>query len=475
MVEYIKRSHYSDYSSLFLLVRLVESLIVGGGLWVIAALYDMPWRHELSLFAVAAVVFYTFFSEAFVVYRSWRVSPLSDELRTILFVWIAVVFCELLLAYASKTSSIYSRRVLLTWFISVPIVLISLRLSVRYYLRQLRKNGRNIRTFAIAGANEHAATLANTISRSRWLGLKLIGLYDDSYLIDGGSTTLETDEYYVPVKGSLEDLVATAKTGRIDRVYIALPMTQEEKIKSLVSQLGNTTASVYFAPGLFVSSLIGSRWESIESIPILSIQESPFYGPNEVVKRIEDVVLATIILLIITFPMMLIGLGVKLTSPGPVLFKQRRYGLDGEEIEVWKFRTMTVTEDGDDAARQATKDDDRLTPFGAFLRRTSLDELPQFINVLQGRMTIVGPRPHPVALNEAYKEQIQGYMLRHKVKPGITGLAQVNGWRGQTDKPEKMQRRIDHDLEYIRNWSFWLDIKIVFLTIFKGFVGKNAY
>ena len=200
-------------------------------------------------------------------------------------------------------------------------------------------------------------------------------------------------------------------------------MTQEEKIKSLVSQLGNTTASVYFAPGLFVSSLIGSRWDSIESIPILSIQESPFYGPNEVIKRIEDIVLATIILLIITFPMMLIGLGVKLTSPGPVLFKQRRYGLDGEEIEVWKFRTMTVTEDGDDAARQATKDDDRLTPFGAFLRRTSLDELPQFINVLQGRMTIVGPRPHPVALNEAYKEQIQGYMLRHKVETWHYGFS----------------------------------------------------
>ena len=199
MVEHIKRSHYSDYSSLFLLVRLVESLIVGGGLWVIAALYDMPWRHELSLFAVAAVVFYTFFSEAFVVYRSWRVSPLSDELRTILFVWIAVVFCELLLAYASKTSSIYSRRVLLTWFISVPVVLISLRLSVRYYLRRLRKSGRNTRTFAIAGANENAATLANTIRKSRWLGLQLIGLYDDSYIIGGESASLETEEYYVPV------------------------------------------------------------------------------------------------------------------------------------------------------------------------------------------------------------------------------------------------------------------------------------
>jgi putative colanic acid biosynthesis UDP-glucose lipid carrier transferase len=172
--------------------------------------------------------------------------------------------------------------------------------------------------------------------------------------------------------------------------------------------------------------------------------------------------------------MIVIAIAIKLTSPGPVLFKQKRYGIKGEQIEVWKFRSMTVCENGDDI-KQATVNDTRVTPLGAFLRRTSLDELPQFINVLQGSMSVVGPRPHAVAHNEYYRKQIQGYMLRHKVRPGITGLAQINGCRGETDTIDKMEARVHHDLEYLRQWSLWLDLKIVFITIFKGFVGKHVY
>jgi putative colanic acid biosynthesis UDP-glucose lipid carrier transferase len=217
-----------------------------------------------------------------------------------------------------------------------------------------------------------------------------------------------------------------------------------------------------------------SRWIALDGIPTVSVYETPFYGVDGSLKRIEDVVLSSLILLLIAIPMVLIAIGVKLSSPGPVLFKQTRYGLDGRRIAVWKFRSMSVTEDGAHVP-QAQKNDPRVTKFGAFLRATSLDELPQFINVLRGEMSIVGPRPHAVAHNEAYRKQINGYMLRHKVKPGITGWAQINGWRGETDTLEKMEGRIEHDLWYIRSWSVLLDLKIILQTVFRGFAGRNVY
>ena len=238
--------------------------------------------------------------------------------------------------------------------------------------------------------------------------------------------------------------------------------------------LADTTASVYIVPDIFTFNLLNSRWVDIQGITAISIYETPFAGLNSVVKRIEDIILSFLILILISLPMLFIATGIKLTSNGPVFFKQSRYGIDGERIKVWKFRSMTVTEDGDKVV-QATQDDSRVTPFGGFLRRTSLDELPQFFNSLSGSMSIVGPRPHAVAHNEEYRQQIQGYMLRHKVKPGITGLAQINGFRGETDTLDKMEGRVRYDLRYIQTWSLSLDIKIIFLTVFKGFKDKNAY
>jgi putative colanic acid biosysnthesis UDP-glucose lipid carrier transferase len=209
-------------------------------------------------------------------------------------------------------------------------------------------------------------------------------------------------------------------------------------------------------------------------VPVVGICETPFTGTNELVKRVSDLVLASIIV-VLTAPLMLaIAVGVKLSSPGPALFKQRRNGLDGSEIAVYKFRSMS-TQDNGSVVAQATKDDARITPFGAFLRRTSLDELPQFFNVLQGRMSIVGPRPHAVAHNEMYRELIRAYMVRHKVKPGITGWAQINGLRGETQTVEKMKARVEFDLEYLRNWSFGLDLKIIVRTVRVAFFERNAY
>jgi putative colanic acid biosynthesis UDP-glucose lipid carrier transferase len=301
-----------------------------------------------------------------------------------------------------------------------------------------------------------------------WTGLVFKGFYDD-LPVEGLSA-----EQSPELAGDLSELLMLAHAGKIDAVYIALPMHEEQRIVDLVNRFADTTVSIYLLPDSFVFELMNTRWISLDGLPIISIFETPFYGVDGWVKRMEDIILSSVILAVISLPMLLIALAVKLTSPGPIIFKQRRYGLKGEVVYVWKFRSMTVCEDGIDVP-QAKQGDARITRLGTFLRRTSLDELPQFLNVLQGTMSVVGPRPHAVVHNEEYRRMIHGYMLRHKVKPGITGWAQVNGWRGETDTLEKMQKRIECDLYYIQEWSLWLDLKIVWLTIWRGFGGHNAY
>jgi putative colanic acid biosynthesis UDP-glucose lipid carrier transferase len=251
-------------------------------------------------------------------------------------------------------------------------------------------------------------------------------------------------------------------------------MRAEKRIKHVLSLLSDTTASVYVVPDFFVFELLHSRWTSIGGLPAVSVFEHPFYGVDGAIKRMLDVVLGTIFLLLAALPMLAIAVAIKLTSRGPVFFRQKRYGMDGRHVHVWKFRSMTVQENGDKVT-QATKNDARVTPLGAFLRKSSLDEVPQLFNVLEGSMSLVGPRPHANAHNEEYRKMIQGYMLRHKVKPGITGLAQVRGWRGETDTLYKMQKRVECDHQYIRDWSPWLDLKILFLTVFTVLSRKNAY
>jgi putative colanic acid biosynthesis UDP-glucose lipid carrier transferase len=251
-------------------------------------------------------------------------------------------------------------------------------------------------------------------------------------------------------------------------------MSSQPRILQLLDDLKDTTASIYFVPDIFIFDLIQARIDDVAGIPVVAVCETPFHGMNGFVKRASDLVLSTLILLLISPLLLLLATGVKLSSPGPIIFKQRRYGLDGQDIVVYKFRSMTVCEDGGNV-EQAKRNDKRVTPFGAFIRKTSLDELPQFINVLQGRMSIVGPRPHAIAHNEEYRKLVKGYMIRHKVKPGITGWAQVNGFRGETDTIEKMQMRIDFDLDYLRQWTMWLDIKIIIGTILLIIMDRSAY
>jgi putative colanic acid biosynthesis UDP-glucose lipid carrier transferase len=320
----------------------------------------------------------------------------------------------------------------------------------------------------LAGINEQGIELARRLQRDTYSNVRILGFFDDRTR----ERLNNFDEY--PLLGSITDLPGYVTRHHIDVIYLSLPMASQKRILSLLDGLRDTTSSIYFAPDTFVTDLIQGRVDSVGGMPVVAVCETPFTGINWLIKRGSDLVLSVLILLLISPLLVLIALGVKLTSPGPIIFRQRRYGLDGSEIVVYKFRSMTVMDDGD-VVRQAQKHDPRMTRIGAFLRRTSLDELPQFINVIQGRMSIVGPRPHAVAHNEMYRKLIKGYMLRHKVAPGITGWAQVNGYRGETETLEKMKGRIDHDLEYLRNWSLRLDLYIIAKTIWVVFNGKNAH
>jgi len=251
-------------------------------------------------------------------------------------------------------------------------------------------------------------------------------------------------------------------------------MRQVQRVVDLLEELRDTTASIYFVPDIFVVDLIQSRTADIQGVPIVAMCETPFQGTRGLVKRSMDIAISSIALIVLSPLLLLVALLIKLSSPGPVIFRQRRYGLDGQVIDVLKFRTMTVTEDGP-IVLQATVDDSRVTPLGRVLRRYSIDELPQFLNVLRGTMSLVGPRPHAVAHNEQYRRLIKGYMVRHKVLPGITGLAQVNGCRGETSRLEDMRRRVDYDLDYLRHWSPTLDLRILVQTALQILGDRKAY
>jgi putative colanic acid biosynthesis UDP-glucose lipid carrier transferase len=357
----------------------------------------------------------------------------------------------------------------LVWFVLAPTMVATWRAVLRIFLQEMRARGRNSRTVAIVGATEMGERLARYIQATPWLGMRIHGFYEDR-----DKHRCHRVSQVGGVQGNFDDLVEDCRGGNIDLVYMALPLRAEPRVQELTKKLSDTTASVYMVADFFTFDLLQARWTTVGDIPVVSIFETPFLGVDGWLKRLEDLVLGTIFLLIASPVMIAVAIAIKLTSRGPVFFRQRRYGLNGDVIDVLKFRSMRVAEDGP-VVNQATKDDPRITPLGAFLRRSSLDELPQLIHVVTGTMSLVGPRPHAVAHNEIYRKKIHGYMLRHKIKPGLTGWAQVNGWRGETDTLHKMEMRIEHDLEYIRNWGLLLDLKIIFLTVFGKAVRKNAY
>lgn len=468
--EQIERVIQPEKSRLNFAYRLVDGVLIVTSLWLITRIYDISWNTLHSVAAGSSIGLYYFFSEGFQLYHSWRGAPLKQLIQRVCTVWLITIFCLISLAAWTKITDEYSRLVVGTWFVAVPLSIIIWRQVIRELLGLLRARGFNVKSVAIVGANEYGNQLARKILETPSLGYKLMGFFDDRN--PKGDRIISKSQ--VPIRGNLDDLVHLARQGSVNVVYITFSLRAEKRIAELLHALSDTTVSAYIVPDFFIFNLLHARWVNLDDIPTVSVFETPFLGIDGWLKRFEDIILSSIILTVIAVPMAIIAVGVKFSSPGPVFFKQRRYGLGGQEIKMWKFRTMTVCED-DDNVVQAKREDPRITPFGALLRRTSLDELPQFINVLQGRMSIVGPRPHAVAHNEEYRRLIHGYMLRHKVKPGITGWAQVNGWRGETDNLEKMQKRVEYDLWYIRNWSLWLDLRIIATTLFRGFVSRYAY
>jgi putative colanic acid biosynthesis UDP-glucose lipid carrier transferase len=376
--------------------------------------------------------------------------------RAVLVDWLIVFGVLLLAAFALKVSDLYSRKVMLTWFAVTPFALAAAQAVASRGLRDFAAASAALRSRVIVGANARGLALARRLEKDPCLG-RVRGFFDDraSARLPGARSA--------PLLGSLDTVSDFVKHNAIQVVYIALPISDHPRIVRLLEGLRDTTASIYFIPSALPCDFIQARIDRIGDIPVIAVCETPLRGMNGAAKRVFDVALATAALAIAWPVMLAIAAAIRLESGAPVLFRQRRYGLDGKEILVCKFRTMRVAEDGVHYV-QARRNDPRVTRLGLFLRRTSLDELPQLLNVLEGTMSIVGPRPHAVAQNEDFRRRIAGYMQRHKVRPGITGWAQVNGLRGETDTDEKMRQRVAYDLEYLRHWSLALDLWIVART-----------
>lgn len=354
------------------------------------------------------------------------------------------------------------------WYVLLLVCLAAVRMVTISIVRLVRKSMNKKRRVAVIGLTPGGLTIERALMRAHRPQDLEITFYDDR------NENRFTYPIRSPMKGKVAPLIELAKEGGIDEVFIALPMVARDRIRHYLDELSDSTVDTYLVPDLYTYNLNVSQLKRIGGVQTFSIFSSPFDGMGKVIKRIEDIVIGSMIALLISPVLIAVAVGVKLSSPGPVLFKQDRYGLGGKKIKVWKFRSMKVMEN-DAVVTQATKNDPRVTKFGAFIRRTSLDELPQFLNVLQGSMSIVGPRPHAVAHNEQYRKIVDNYMIRHKIKPGITGWAQINGYRGETETVDKMEKRVRYDIQYMQNWSLWLDIKIIFLTVFKGFVSETAY
>lgn len=460
--------HTAGMPARTLYARLLEPTIAVLTLYAVVLLSGADFN---GIYMLLAVITFFVCSTVFGLTGQWhllRAAKLQEFLSSIAISWILVVAILLALGYLTGVTKAFAVDILLLWVIVTPVTLLAGQLLLhRVKTGPMSKTG-TVRSVLIVGVNDLAVKLSEKISEHPGLGMQVTGFFDDRDL------SRQPEGKQIPILGTMAELPAYARRQNISTIFISQPISAQPRIRKLLDDLQDTTASIYFLPDIYVFDLIQARFDEVAGVPVVAICESPFTGMNNTIKRLSDIVLGSIIHIMLLPIMLCIAIAIKVTSPGPIIFKQRRYGLDGEEIIVYKFRSMTVAEDGDKVT-QATKDDARLTPIGGFLRRSSLDELPQFFNVLQGRMSIVGPRPHAVAHNELYRKQIKGYMLRHKVRPGITGWAQVNGFRGETETLDKMEARIAYDLDYLRRWSLLLDIWIIVRTIKVTLKRDNAY
>ncbi len=439
---------------------LLEPLVIMFTLWGVAF-----WREgsPTSPYLILSVIlfYFTFPCSSKIHMATWRV------FRNVILSW--AFLATLVLGFGTITSYIklFSPEEIKLWLWLTPTFQLAAVFALRASAPLLIKLQGPKKKAIVAGMNDQGIALAENLMANLYSTTYCVGFFEDR-----DPERLQSKNN-LPIIGRLADIAAYVKQNNIHVIYLSLPIVSQPRIIMLLDDLRDTTASIYILPDLFLTDLIQGRMGQIVGIPVMAICESPFTGVDSLIKQLNDIILSLILLITLSPLLVAISIGVKLSSPGPIIFKQRRYGLDGIEINVYKFRSMTVCDDGDNVL-QATKEDWRVTKLGAFLRKTSLDELPQLINVLQGKMSIVGPRPHAVAHNEMYRKLIKGYMIRHKVKPGITGWAQVNGLHGETETLDKMQARIEYDIDYLRYWSPRLDLYIILKTFWVIIKGQDG-
>lgn len=461
-------------TSLSIILRIIDcvGLLLAGLLsyWLRFSNLDLSitYKNVLLLGVLIGAASLSFFGA----YRAWRGATFTSEIQCVVSATLTTFLLLIISGFVTQSSELFSRIWVVSWLLTSTTIILVYRLILRKTLGALRAKGFNIRAVIIIGDGVLAQQVAERLEQHPEMGLivqGIIGTHEQTCSLTTHKGTV------VPYLGNLNDLESIAKKNKTDQVWIALPMSEVEKMEQVQSTLSNSSIAIRMVPDIFGFRLLNQSMTEVAGLPVINISTSHMLeGKNRFLKSLEDKILASIILLLISPILITLAITIKLTSKGPILFKQYRTGANGQDFKVYKFRSMVVHNEEGGKVTQATKGDSRITPIGAFMRRTSLDELPQFINVLQGRMSIVGPRPHALAHNEHYKTLVESYMRRHMVKPGITGWAQVNGFRGETDTIDKMESRVEYDLYYIENWSVWFDLRIIFLTVFKGFIHKNA-
>ena len=426
-------------------------------------LHSDPLSEKYFAILLPMFVLWSFIFRNMGLYRPRRITALSSEVFDIIKASVLAIIILVSTTYFI-TKAEYSRLVFFYfWIISIVLLIIE-RLLIREWLRYFRSRGFNVRRVLIVGTGDLASRVIKKFRHNPWTGFEVIGVLDDKKI---------EREYFEEtlILGNIRDIKKIINQYKVDQVFIALPVQAYKKMMYVVNSLGNETVTVKVVPDIYQAVTLNAGIEEFEGMPILNLTDSPMYGWNVIVKRVADIVFS-LFAIAITAPLMItIAVLIKITSPGPIFYRQERMGLDGKTFGMRKFRSMRVGAESETGAVWAKENDPRKTKLGTFLRKTSLDELPQFFNVLMGNMSVVGPRPERPVFIKDFKKKIPKYMLRHKMKAGITGWAQVNGWRGNTS----LEKRIECDIYYIEHWSIWFDIKIMWLTIWKGLINKHAY
>ncbi|XUW89894.1 undecaprenyl-phosphate glucose phosphotransferase [Burkholderia sp. M6-3] len=464
---------------LSVLSRIIDIAMVALGAAIAAAVHngEVVWLDDMQSVSLAFdVLLVVVFFPALGIYQSWRGKPLYDLLCRVAGGWAMVEVTGVLISFTLHRADSLSRLWLVYWAIATIVLLIVTKVIVYSILRGLRREGFNQRAVAIVGGAPYGRFLIQQMRSRPDAGFSPVVVFDEDATINPYEDPDTSDAIEgVPVERDYQRMIELVRQRAIRELWLALPISKEKEIHRFVMDLRNDFVNIRFIPDVRSLTLFNQPMVELLGVPAINLAASPITDLRVLPKRVFDRLFALAALTALAPVMLVIAAMVKLSSPGPVFFRQKRKGIDGHEFEIYKFRSMKVHKEEAGRITQATRRDPRITVVGAFLRRTSLDELPQFINVLRGEMSVVGPRPHALEHDDIYKDLVKGYMHRYRIKPGITGWAQINGYRGETDRIEKMMGRVKLDLYYMQHWTFWLDIKIVVLTLWKGFVGNNAY